>query len=415
MTIEIANVQRMRVWTESSIATDGTGTLANYTDVPFIEGSAQATLDTEVLDPQLAYQHQDQISTRITGLKRCTLSFSMNLAPTGTAGASGVAAVQGALGEILKAVMGGETLSTGDDVAASPSPTTTSFTVADASGNSIKAGQVVGLNSGASSAYEMRTVEEVSTNAVTLKYAVTNAPSSTDDVYGTATYYLTQVSQAATLQFILEGLENQDRWLLQGMQLQSMTIETPLGQLPRIQFQFQGVTYTHGADCSTDLTASSLGTATYSNVDVIHTTGEFHWQTVGTTTINKLNVSSITFTPSLSYAMVTAPHATQIVSSWKRTRSAPVMQVEFMLPYEDQTHFTARDNKTLKMAALQIGNVAGSSVLIEVPTMQIINVQKSAADQISSQTVTAIAKLDSDTTEGTATDQGQSAFRIALG
>jgi hypothetical protein len=56
MSIEVHSVQRLRVWSESSFAADGTGTLANYTDVPMREGTGTMTLTLDSLDPMQSVQ-----------------------------------------------------------------------------------------------------------------------------------------------------------------------------------------------------------------------------------------------------------------------------------------------------------------------------------------------------------------------
>src|SRR5690349_8898969 len=117
----VYGVRRLRVITEAAgVATfcaDQTSSpgLASYTAVPAIEGTIEdpggqlETIETNVL-----VQTRWDKSKRIIGKKKpVTLKFSMWLAPTGTVTSDGVTAVQGALGLILKAVMGGESLGTG--------------------------------------------------------------------------------------------------------------------------------------------------------------------------------------------------------------------------------------------------------------------------------------------------------------
>ena len=65
------------------------------------------------LDPQQQVQSRLEYREEVLGKRSAKLTFTMNLAPTGTAAASGVSAVTGALGTILKAVMGGESKGAG--------------------------------------------------------------------------------------------------------------------------------------------------------------------------------------------------------------------------------------------------------------------------------------------------------------
>lgn len=415
MSIEITNVQRMRLRVEPTFATDATATLAQYTDVPFIEGSLSVTLIEEMLNPEYAQQHLDGYPVQLVGKRACAVSFSLNLAPTGTAGASGVAQVEGALGTLLKTVMGAQNLATGDDVQASPSPTTTGFTVANAAANNLLAGCAIGVGTGASGAIEAREIESVATNALTLKMALSGAPSSGEDVRAFASYWLDQ-NPSTTLQFIVEGAEQDDRWLLLGCQLESMSLEMSLDQLPRITFQMRGVRWIHGGDTATSLIGAAIAAATYTAVAPTRVAGEVLWQTVGTSTRpDPLAISSLSIEPALGYVPVPSPSGTNGVSSWRRNRVAPVAKGSLTVPFGAETEYVdVRAAKTLKCLFAQWGTTAGGIVLVSLPTVQIVDVQMADAGGIRSQKVDFVAQLDGDTASGT-TDRERSAWRIHLG
>ena len=414
--IEVSNIARLRMWSESTFASDGTGTLGNYDDVPFIEGTLTAVLGQEMPHPAHAQQHVDGWSTRIAGLKSCKLSFAMNLAPTGTASGDAVAHSQSALGRLFKAVFGGQTLSTGDTVSANAGASKTVFTAA---GTGVVAGDVVGILRGASAAYEMREVESEAADVVTTKLEFSNAPVVSDILYSSATHYLTQ-NPTESLQFIAEGLATGDRWVLLGMQLESLALENTIGQIPRATFGFQGVSWLTGQDAAYTST-SALAAASYTNVSVIHAVGELLLQTLGTSTRpTPTKASSIAITLNLGYGKVTSPSGTQAVASWRRLRTAPVATAVITMPYaESETSnesdwLLARDAITRKMMSLQFGNVQGKSILITLPTCVITDYQLGDAGGIRSEIVTLEAQTDGDVGSST-TDQALSAFRIAQG
>ena len=118
MSIEVHSVQRIRVFTEVTFGADSSSSIASFTDLPIVEGSATVTLTRDELDPGQLVQSRLEGRERVLGKRSATLSFQLNLAPTGTAAGSAVAAVQGGLGLLLKNVMGGETLGTGSTAAA---------------------------------------------------------------------------------------------------------------------------------------------------------------------------------------------------------------------------------------------------------------------------------------------------------
>ena len=113
--------------------------------------------------------------------------------------------------------------------------------------------------------------------------------------------------------------------------------------------------------------------------------------------------------------MVKSPSGTNTISRWRALRSAPVITGTFGTYYEDHSWLDARDNKTKKAIFYQINQTAGESFLLSIPNAQITDVQVSDAEGLQGQTVTFQGGLDTDTTESTATDLGQSPFRIHLG
>lgn len=412
MTIELQNIQRLRVWTESTFATDGTGTLANYTDVPFIEGSLSGTLDRDMLYPETAQQRIDGRANHVLGRKAATLSFSMNLASTGVAGSDGVTQVQSALGEILAAVFGVEELSTGEQVQASPTPTTTAFGVADASVSNITDGSIVGLLTGAGSSLEARMVTE-SGDTLTSRIAFSAAPSATDDVYAFATYSLAS-NPSTTLQFIVEGAEQDDRWLVLGVQLESMTLDFPLNQLPRVTFSFKAADWMHGDDTASVLTGSAIGTASYTYTSPMRVDGELLIQDHGTTTRpDPTCASAVSVTINLSYADVPCPSGTNGISRWRRIRNGAAANVSVTTLYESEAWFDKRDALTAQQMLFQLGTSPGSCFVFDAPNMQILNVQRAPSGDLAGQTIDFETRPDAH--GGATADQALSAFRFAFG
>ncbi len=411
MTIEINRVQRMRLNTESSFCADGSATLANYVDVPFVEGSCTALLDREMLNPEYAQQHKYGYPTQLTGLRSCSLTFAVNLAGTGVAAGSATTAVQSPLGEILAAVMGGETLGVGSSVASGGA--VTGFVAGSATG--LAQGTFAGmLTDNAAVNYEVRPIKTVSGSTVTLRLNYSEAPDTSDIIYSGATYYLTQDPQSS-LQVILEGYEQTDRWLLRGLQLESMGLELPIGQLPRMTFTLKGVLWDQGDGTGGVLTGSALGVASYARTSPTHVSGSLFYQTASTVTLPTATAASaLVYNPHLSYIPQTSASAqsTDTIARWVADRVAPVMDGSFTVPFEDFSYFDDRDNKTLKQVFLQIGNTQGSTVVIDIPQAQIVNVTRDGGDGIASQTVLWAAQVD-DQTSGTG-DRSDSPFRIGL-
>lgn len=413
MSVEIHNVAALRVLSEASFAADGTGTLANFTYVPFREGSAQMTLTTDSLDPQQSVQSRYEYREEVLGKRSATLSFTMNLAPTGTAAASGQAATAGALGLLLKAVMGGETKGTGTTFTGG---TATAPTVTSAAG--FAAGQVIGWANSAGTV-EWREIESIATNTITLKHAFSASPTNAQVAYAAATYYFTE-DPSESLQFLVEGVESDDRWLLLGGQcVGGMTIAVdPSGAaLPAVTFNFTFANYKTSAETTGTITGS-LGDATYSSYSpIVGHAGEFRIFTVGAATLDStslVHVSACAFNPKIVFVPVPSPSGTNTVYRWRAGRSAPPAEGTFTTFFENLDWFTARTSKADKHVQYTMGTAAGEAVILTAPTVQIVNPQRAAAGELAGQTVAWKARRDTDVGSST-TALAKAPFRIHVG
>jgi hypothetical protein len=416
LTIAINNTARLRVWSESTFAADGTGTLGNFRDVPFIEGSCTAVLDETLLAPNVVQQHIDGLITDVLAFRRCKLSFQIHLTSTGTAAGSTVAAIgTDALAAILKAIFGGQNLGVGDTVASATNASTFVSTAAPAA-TLMTAGMAFGRTNTSTNRVEYREIESHGTgpNTIVTKVELGQTPVGTNVLFACATYSYTQ-NPTETLQFILEGEEQDDRWLLQGLQLESMSMDTPVNGLPLLTLNFHGVNWTHGATTAGVLTGSQLGYATYTGLSIDEALGECFITPLGTATApTGVPISTLTFAPSLSYGMVTSPSGTQGVQRFRRRRTAPAVTVTARLPYEDNTWVAARTALTRQNIQWQFNTVAGRTVFVTVPTAQITNVQRVAEGEFAYQEITFKSQLDQDV-GSTTTDSALSPIRIHRG
>lgn len=412
MSIEIQSVQRIRMWSESSFAFDGTGTLANYTDLPIREGSAQMTLTQDSLDPMQMVQSRVEYREEVLGKRSATLTFQMNLSPTGTAATNAVAAITSPLGRLLKAVMGAETLGTGTTFTGG---TAVVPTVVSATGFS--AGGAIGwVNS--SGLLEVREIESISGNAITVKHAFSASPTSGNAI-ACATYSLSEDPQES-LQFIVDGVESDDRWLLLGGQAvggMQIAVDPTGAALPSVTFNFTFANWRTSAETTASLTGA-IGTATYSAYEpIVGHAGEFRVFTVGASTLttsSRVHVSALAFTPSIAYAPVTSPNGTNTVLRWRASRASPPCEGTFTTFYEDLTWFTGRANRTDYNVVYQMGIAAGQTVVLTAPTVQAINPQRAAdASQLAAQTLQWKARRDTDVGSST-TALSRSPWRVHI-
>jgi len=415
----VTNVARMRVYAEATaaFATDHSGTAGDFLDCPFVEGTVQLQLLEPMESPQFAQQHLDAYPIEVHMPKRARLSFDIPLTGLGLATST---RGESALSRLLKIFMGGVVLGTSNTVASTSTTTVVNFT----SASLFAQGDAVAFATGAGGKLEMREILSISTNAVTLKHALSNAPANGSVIYAAAVHYLTtgQAANETSLQVIFEGIETDDRWLLLGGQIASPPkFSLPIGGIPRISFEWEFANwfYADGVNTAGDFVGPALAAATYTfNRPVVMKDSELRITDVGTSSIAStlIDASTIEFTPAVSYTPHLAPGGTQNIVQWIRTRTVPVITGSFTYPYEDQTWFTEKAEDDRRAFFLQIGSsptlVTGGGVLISAPTIQITDVQRVDMGGVAGQQVSWKGTIDG-ATSGTA-DYEKSAFRIHL-
>lgn len=412
-------VHRLRFYEEpaNAFAVDHTGTLVDFADVPLAEGSHQLTLTQETHNPLHALQNVLDYQEEVLGKKSWTLNFTTPFAPTGTAAGDGDTAVAGAIQAMLKAVMGGEFKGTGSTAAAAW-PSAGAGTVADASG--FRAGGVAGMVD-ANGVAHFSPIEEASGatgGTITLKVRFPTAPASGAVIYSGATYYWTQ-DPNTSLQFIVEGEEQQNRWVVMGGQ-GTVTPQLALdGTIQTLQWQITGATWIDAGDSagSVSLDGTALGNATYENYDPItgHA-GKLLVQTVGTTALTgaEVHVNELSFTPGGTWTPITSPSGREGIKRWRLTRASgtPMVAGTFTTFFEDRSRFDARDNRDAKLVFYYSGVTPGFVAACDAPTVQFTDAQLPDSNGIAGEQVSFKGRLDEGTTESTASDLGRSPFRF---
>lgn len=418
MSYEIHNIQRVRVFEESTFGADSSGSLGSFTDLPIVEGSVSCTLTRDELNTGILVQHIDEGTERVLGRRRGNVSFAVNLAPTGTAAVTAQSSVTGPLGLLLKVIMGGEQLAQGSTSAAGS--TASVINVQTGHGTRWSAGRLmVWVNT--AGIPEVREVESVSTDAVTLKRAFSGSPASTNPLHNASTYFFT-ADPSTSLALFVEGLENEDRCLLTGGQAEggiTLAFDPTGQQLPRITFNLSFANWYMPNDTTASSLTGTLGTASYSaTAPIVGEAGAFEAWTVGTATYaatQLLDVSVFAFEPRCQFAPITAPNGVNTIKRWRKTRNpdGPV-QGQFTLPYQDTAYFAnrnARDDIGLMYSA---GAAAGFGLAVSAPTVQVLNPQRAADSAgMAAQVVMWKGRRDTDVGAST-TDLAKSPFRIHL-
>ena len=418
MTINIRNVQRARIAREPNGAFATEIAIGLFLDMPFVEGSMTVALRHATESPMHSQQHLDGYPEEVLLPKDAQVDFQINLETLDTKPGSGITAGVGAIGRLLRIFMGGEHLGTGTTV--TTAATTTNVPVTSTAGFAV--GSVAGFATSPDGGLEMREIKNISGGALVLKLALSSAPADASVVYAAATYYMngTDGSETDSLQMTVEGIGDDDRWLLLGGQLASTpTIELPVGGIPRMTFSVKFAQWfrADGVNTTMDLTASALAFATYVNAKtIVHADSEFRSKANGNTVLagSLIDAPEVVYTPNITYAEHRTSAGTNTIAQFVRNRSAPVIAGTFTTPLESQFYYTARDDRQNRAHWLQIGtSPTDGGILLSAPTCQVTDVQLVDSAGIQSQQVSWKGRLDEDTTSPT-TDLARSAFRVAF-
>lgn len=345
-------------------AVDHSGTPGDFLPVPAQFDSMTLELNGAFLQTNVLQQVKHAKSPRVHGPRSVALGFTIPLHGSGLAGNASVANATGdtnALMRILKATLGGiRGGNMGSTVASATSGS--QFSVAAGHGSRFTAGGAI-ARVNAAGLTEVRPIESVTTDAVVLKYGFSATPSNGDVLYNAVTFFLDD--SGTHLQFIARGAAPTDRWSLRGLQLTSLTINNPLGELPTLGFQFEGAEWAN-------LVSGSLAAQTYSAVNYIgFSGGGFMAQPVGTATAAVIEAPEVTISPNVKYVAKRGDGGVNTIFGYEQDHEPPVVSGNFRPFYVNQTWHDAWLNQTAYVAALQIGGATTRACLIECANVEI--------------------------------------------
>jgi hypothetical protein len=230
-------LRRARVIIEAngSAGVESAESMSIFDDLRFT--SAVATGAEESLPDESAVQSLHQRRQVQQGLRSGTCEISGILVPPATVANSTYVSAPDALTDVLRCTLGMSTsdaLIAGSAVVASPSPTSTTFSVTPAQGGRLLAGQWCAVETGAgTNLYEPVLIKTRSTDAITLCWALSFTPATAAKVLNFEQFYLTQGLPSATesLQLYVQGEDTYAAHLMLGCQ-GPLSLDWTNGQLP---------------------------------------------------------------------------------------------------------------------------------------------------------------------------------------
>ena len=412
MSIELDLLRYVGLYEEpnGSYAVDHSATPGDFLAFPFMEGTLQAQLAQDDLNPMTGKIRADGDDKVILGPKSCTLAMATALHSHGLDLDGDVApptVSTWALMRLLEAIMGGSITTTDESAQTTVqagSTTTTAVEVTSSHGTRFAVGGVIGCEvvSG-SGLIEAREIASIASDVITVKEAFSSAPVTGSAVRGGVTFHMTE-DPNTSLQALIEGREGTDGLLLTGLQ-GGFSLQLPVGGLGQIAFALAGAAWSRlGSSSVTVPSYSVFGPMALNPLEV-------HVPTIGSTTRVVVEQAEVSIEPQITYAPVRSGAAANTISRMRRQAVRPLVQGSFTIPYEDDTWWTAHSARQDRALFAQCGNVPGSTVLISCPTIQIGLPQPAAsAEGIAGQTVPFRGRHDEEI--GGSTEVGYSAFRI---
>jgi hypothetical protein len=319
---------------------------------------------------------------------------------------------------VLKTVLGGENSFPGTTEVSGTTSTATAITVFGGHGTArFTPGGAFGYT--VNGRLHARELDARSTDLLTPKVGFPAAPTDLQIIYNAHTYFPTP-DPNTSLQFLVETTERDAVYWLLGGQLTQMGINLQLGQLPRLTLTFAGPDWKQDDEVGTPIGGSAMAAGTftdgdpvpYVNNEVIFTTGSEPYTYAGSV----IDPSAISLNINWAFQPQPTPSG---INGVVRHRLIPptdgaIVTGSITMPIDAgniKTYQTARDARTIYALFIQCGNIAGQTVLLSVPSVQIMGVQTGeSAPSLHGCTVEIASLEDQDILTGT--DIGNAQFRI---
>jgi hypothetical protein len=417
VTITVQNVGRTRHLFEANGSFAVEQSVGSFAECALVEGTSTVVMDRPFETPKLLQQYLHGYPSKVPMPKRASYSFSTNMRGALARSAASTTPTSASVEDfnLFTVVFGGGVQhGTGTTVA-----TTSSTTVVNAtSAAGFLAGGAIVCATGTGGALECREIKSISSNAITLKRAFTNAPANGSVIYACSTFYLNALDGGSilSLQTIVEGLGTIDRWLLLGGHISAPPVfKLAPGTIPTVDWAFQYANHLRADGSETTMNLNSaLSDQAYADTSINAVMdSEFCLTAHAGTTGTVIHASEINIVPNLAVEPHTTPGGTNNIKQWVPSRvDGPPVTANFLDPYEAVTWRTARDAETAYALSYQVGaSLTGGGFMISVPFVTVDNFQREAVGGLAGERVSLYARQDTQTSANTSA-QAKSPFRV---
>ncbi len=376
-TYDLSKVQRVRAAIESSFGTDMTSDIAtNFFDVRVCQHT-EMMRDTLVGEDetivQRNYQQNDVVISEVDGWNADLKCYWVS---TGSALDATTSPTKTSQSKLLEVILGGYYAAQGSDVVASPSPTTTTFSVTTGHGSRFSVGQLVGVK--ISGVVYPALVTTISTDALTVWPALPSAPSTGDDVLNGQNIYFKDAPSGSINLLTELAADRNNIYLGLGGQ-GDFTLDLSRGALASWTSKLKGPRYKHDDEFTTPLTSgSTIAAATYDGSAPIHANiGGLHFGPTSSSTRTLIRHASITLGFAIENEEVPELSGIDGVGQWHRNTRGP-MTMELVIPGAHETYHDAFLASTKYGALFWLGSTGGAVRAFAASTMQIIKAPEPA-------------------------------------
>jgi len=381
MSAELDKLRRLRVYEEpnGSYGFDDTANVGtNSIDVPFQDGSLKWKPDQEFFDPNVGSVLLEYHDKKVAGRNMPSLSFDVPLHSHGVA-LDGVSAIPTkttwALLRLLTAIFGASSTPTNGGARTVQAASTTSLiNVTAGRGTDFAPGQCVGVRvtGAAAGTIEIREILSVTANTIVPTVQFSAAPVVGGTVYAGVTVH-TIDDPLTSLQFVLEGMESDDKLAFYGMQGSPKFSIPTTGDIPKISFDLKGSRWAR-------LGAGATSPASFSNLSFFGTVyNELIYTTVAGSVVARTAVdqSAQVYEPQIQFGPVrgNAPTNNNVLRMKRQQPQGAPLKCGFTSLFQDTTWETERAAGTSKRLDVQLGNTPGSAVFIAQRQLQVVDVQ----------------------------------------
>lgn len=373
-------IQRIRYAIESSFAVDMTSAVeSNFSDfrhMPTVPDRDTLT-ESDGTVRQRFYQQHDVV----LGPDHASLPIEAYLVPSGEALDASTSPTKTSQTELHEAILGGYQGGQGSTVAASPSPTTTAFSVASGHGSRFAEGQIISV--AISGVDYPCVITDISTDALTVWPALPSAPSASAAVYNSQTVYCDEGDESS-LQFLWETWRDRGNiWLLRGCQ-GDLSFNLQRNGLLTWSSNQRAAIYEHDDEITTPQGGGALAAATYDGSGPIWGfEGGFHFGPSASSTRTLIRAVEFSLTPGVSWQAAEDYAGTEGIGEWERNVPVDGITAELTILKNagDGTYELYHDAfkaGTYYGGLWWVGAAAGSGLAIAVPTCQIMSAPESA-------------------------------------